>query len=82
MFDIMDMDDDKRNSLLQLTDSQMKVHCLNILCSAHRYCLCVFGCRMSLGSVTAIPTLTSTMRLLTRMISEGTVFLCYKWREN
>ena len=28
MFDIMDMDDDKRNSLLQLTDSQMKVHLL------------------------------------------------------
>ena len=26
MFDIMDMEDDKRNNLLQLTDSQMKVN--------------------------------------------------------
>ena len=25
MFDIMDMEDDQRNNLLQLTDSQMKV---------------------------------------------------------
>ena len=25
MFDIMDMEEDKRNNLLQLTDSQMKV---------------------------------------------------------
>ena len=34
MFDIMDMEDDKRNNLLQLTDSQMKVN-------AWVYSLCV-----------------------------------------
>jgi len=39
VFDIMDMDDDKRNSLLQLTDSQMKVYWLNVLINAHWYCI-------------------------------------------